>query len=622
MKKFKFLILGFLLSLIALNPTSNKTSNTFSLNDDDLAINYQDFNKKTKIDNSIVSQEWNSRIFGRYQNSKKPKFETSFSDEKVTLDVDTLDSNYSNAFPKMTSKATAAGDSLGYYYKEIYNTDISFSFSAVMDIEDIHPVSSTSVNYGNYGLGIMVRDDIGLDGNENNYFETYKKPFVAVGNYGLPAGTKTNNIFCRKDDENKTFANLKSQYQILPSTDNLIKKAKLLIEKNDDKFYLKYELEGLNSLIDYTYSDAIFNQAKKLYVGLFVAGPLKVSFSNIQFEIKNDNNETWKSAVFGHLNQNNIGTLNYNVDSSLDHIVMEDGINNAANFTKTVSKYYSFVFAYKEIDANKDFTLKAKMKIEDIKNSTDTSVMSCGLQVRDHVRTKEFIENYNKDFVAVGNFGLPFINTKDNTSYSYNFGHWPNSLGQNVNVIPRFDEENKKLVDCDIVDLTITKTGNKYTLKYSDIQQSIDKKFISSDDMALETNNKKLYVGVYISGPIKVSFSEVSLECIGANEFVGTQLTQDENSIRFVGKVYVGSEDLEKLSEKYKALKFKIYVQIDGAYKYAELETTGLMKSIQNGESPLDAEEGYYFFTVKIINIPEKVDFRFIKAETAILSNQ
>ncbi len=85
----------------------------------------------------------------------------------------------------------------------------------------------------------------------------------------------------------------------------------------------------------------------------------------------------------------------------------------------------------------------------------------------------------------------------------------------------------------------------------------------------------------------------------------GTQMSQNNTKIRYIGKVYVGAKAVVDLSSKYANIKFKIAAKIKGEEKWTELTTNMIMKSLNAGfGEQVTAEDGWYYCAVVINNLP------------------
>ncbi len=411
------------------------------------------------------------------------------------------------------------------------------------------------------------------------------------------------------------------------------------------------------------------------------------NFDDINKQAKLDTSiisNEWNSRMFGRF-QSNSTNFAFNVDENTNGVELKVGDNvDNNNFPKLVSNSESLLYYYQEINASDSFELTATMTVNDcyFENlaSSQTSAISnfaTGLMVRDDIcleaeattsskktgsniyypyqdadymvgtssdGTKTY-NSYRSNYLALGNFGFPYkdnttgiawvrdglytdANRKKKTS-DFIPADFDVEKDEDGNITNNPDDTNEILEN---VKLSMSKNGNKYSMKYvyNYVSDGEEKTYSLSYSYTMTSfTSKNLYVGLFLSGPMKVTFKDISFKIVkdevkeeaGASSYVGYQLGDTHDLIRFIGKVYVGSTDEEFASfiEQYRALEFTIYAQIDGANKYAKLETTGLMTSINNGESVIEADEGWYFFGVIIKGIPEDTNFKVFKVETAVL---
>lgn len=642
------LFLGLLALCIGFGSNSIQSSKHFA--DSETVYNFGHFDKKAQTDISVASETWQNKVFGHFQNNNEIKFEVTETSTKVTLDnITSASDTKKSCFTKLTSKT----DSFGYYFKQI-DPASDFTFTATMDFDEMHDiVIDGDVPYANFAAGIMVRDDICEDvsADDPQRSENYVKPYAAVGNFELPytstdketgiSTSRTTNIWYRDSDTSVSKKKTTTVEDSVPTVNNLIKGAQLKMEKTGGQYSLKYVHGDVTN--SFTYTPTTTLNGSNLYVGLFISGPLKVSFSNITLDavsvdpgdVENPyydsyNFDLWNTSAFGAFYGSDTSKIDYSVTKKDNEVILEDGIDGATNYSRITGTADSFIMNYKKVNINEDFSFSAKMKINDI-NAPNESQVGCGIQVRDDVIDNDNLkDNYQKGYVssmiAAGNFGLPYDDGKGNIRTN---NAWYRDVtvkndksylgGSNTTYIPQNDE-NGNVINNDEALLKIEKVGNEYTVTYICESQNIEK--VSTQTLNL--NNKdtdNVYVGVFISGSIKVTFTDVKLELFSNVEYVGYQNGSDNTSIRFLGKVYVGSDDdFTVLSQEYRAFDFTIYAKINDEYKFAKLETTGLMKKINNGSDTLTADEGWYYYGVIINDIPTNINFEVRGVKTSILA--
>lgn len=206
----------------------------------------------------------------------------------------------------------------------------------------------------------------------------------------------------------------------------------------------------------------------------------------------------WKGSAFGTFKSSKTGmdqfVINENTDGS---VTLQDRGNN----TRVNTSADSFVMYFQQVNINASFTLTCTMTIDEI--TTPSNNAACGIMVRDDMYVDQYIAGNVGSYLACGNLGVPF--TSGGQTYSYRaFTRLNETLGK---------EKGDKITDIceqgESVTLKIVKVDSTYSLYYN------DQKTTANYDLALSgIDSQYIYVGMFISGTIKVSFSNISMTVI------------------------------------------------------------------------------------------------------------
>ena len=163
--------------------------------------------------------------------------------------------------------------------------------------------------------------------------------------------------------------------------------------------------------------------------------------------------------------------------------------------SKSVGKIASasdgIAFYFQKLPISKDFTLSAKVKILNFANNNQVAF---GLMARDDVYIDKFDNTINSDYVAAGALKIAKGDAFTTSWLRHNTGLTENaSAGQ---AAPAKDQ---------VVDLSITKKGNVYTVKYGK-----DTATFEADLNSVDANN--IYVGLFAARCADVEFSNISLK--------------------------------------------------------------------------------------------------------------
>lgn len=163
--------------------------------------------------------------------------------------------------------------------------------------------------------------------------------------------------------------------------------------------------------------------------------------------------------------------------------------------SKSVGKIASasdgIIFYFQKLPASKDFTLTAKVKLLNFANNNQVSF---GLMARDDVYINKFDNTINSDYVAAG-----ALKIATGAEYTSSWMRKSASLNETKNAGQEAPAKGQT------VDLSITKKGNVYTVKYGKDTATYEANLTSVD-----ANN--IYVGLFAARCADVEFSNISLK--------------------------------------------------------------------------------------------------------------
>ncbi|MBR1535644.1 MAG: hypothetical protein IJ630_01745 [Treponema sp.] len=158
---------------------------------------------------------------------------------------------------------------------------------------------------------------------------------------------------------------------------------------------------------------------------------------------------------------------------------------------KIASASDGIIFYFQKLAADKDFTLTAKMKILNFANNNQVAF---GLMARDDVYIDKFDNSINSDYVAAA-----ALKIATGAEYTSSWMRTNTKLNETKNAgqaAPAKDQ---------VVDLSITKKGNVYTVKYGKDTATYEADLTSVD-------SKNIYVGLFAARNSYVEFSNISLK--------------------------------------------------------------------------------------------------------------
>lgn len=181
----------------------------------------------------------------------------------------------------------------------------------------------------------------------------------------------------------------------------------------------------------------------------------------------------------------------YAIDEIAGGVKMRSGIKDGKSTGKIASKSDGIAFYFQKFPATKDFTISAKAKINFI---TKNNQVSFGLMVRDDVYIDKYDNSICSNYVAAG----PLKLTADpiSTSWQRKDGLLAENKGT-VSACPAVDE---------VIDLSITKKGNQYTLVYGKEPP------VTVEANLTEVDKDSVFVGLYTVRNVEVEFTNIEIK--------------------------------------------------------------------------------------------------------------
>ncbi|WP_407425038.1 SGNH/GDSL hydrolase family protein [Treponema sp.] len=202
----------------------------------------------------------------------------------------------------------------------------------------------------------------------------------------------------------------------------------------------------------------------------------------------------WYGTVFG-----DCGGAEKIMDPEIYEIIEKNGVveihagprDGSKSVGKIASASDGIAFYFQKLPASKDFTLSAKVKLINFANNNQVSF---GLMARDDVYIDKFDNTINSDYVAAGALKIAtgdaytssWMRTNTQLKETKNAGQPAPAKGQ-------------------VIDLSITKKGNVYTVKYGKDTATYEANLASVD-----ANN--IYVGLFAARCADVEFSNITLK--------------------------------------------------------------------------------------------------------------
>ncbi len=206
--------------------------------------------------------------------------------------------------------------------------------------------------------------------------------------------------------------------------------------------------------------------------------------------------EPWFGTAFGDCGSaSKIATSRFNGIVESDGVVrMNSGLDDGSAVSgKIASGNDGLCMYFQQIPIGKDFSLKAKAKVVFIQQNNQVSF---GLMVRDDIYIDRDDKSINSAYVACAALGV----AKDEGKWTSSFERKDGVLEQTTTTVE------KRPAAGTVVDLSIVKKGNVYTLKYGKnppVTYTADLNEIDTD---------YVYAGLFTSRCVTVEFSDVSLQ--------------------------------------------------------------------------------------------------------------
>jgi hypothetical protein len=256
------------------------------------------------------------------------------------------------------------------------------------------------------------------------------------------------------------------------------------------------------------------------YPNFTTAGNWQASvFGDVGTQVRIDGNGDQSAIQFDKDAQGN-DVYAYNVTATSDNSVdLRMGVpsysdptvdTGATGVGKISSTNDGIVYYYQELDADADFTISGTAKINGY-NVLGGNQVSFGIMAKDFVETNVHNTSqgdYGNDIVA-GPIG--FQKKVDDGSYSFS---WFRNRELATKLV--YTNENQ-LSSAELpaigssVDISLTKAGTNYVLKYGDEQTSL-----SAEDVELKGTDGKIYAGFFVARCADVTFSNIRLSVVGA----------------------------------------------------------------------------------------------------------
>ncbi len=207
--------------------------------------------------------------------------------------------------------------------------------------------------------------------------------------------------------------------------------------------------------------------------------------------------EPWFGTAFGDCGgASKISTKRFNgiEETAAGTVVMNSGpTDGTASSGKISSGNDGLCMYFQQIPIGKDFTLTAKAKVL---YAGEHNQVSFGLMVRDDIYIDNDDKSINSAYVACAALGL----AKDEGTWSSSFERKDGALVQTKVSVE------KKPVAGTVVDLSIVKKGNVYTVKYG---KEPEKTYTAALN---EIDPDYVYAGLFTSRCATVEYSNVSLK--------------------------------------------------------------------------------------------------------------
>ena len=206
--------------------------------------------------------------------------------------------------------------------------------------------------------------------------------------------------------------------------------------------------------------------------------------------------EPWFGTAFGDCGSaSKIATSRFNGIVENGNVVrMNSGFDDGSAVSgKIAAGNDGLCMYFQQIPITKDFTLKAKAKIVYINKNNQVSF---GLMVRDDIYIDRDDKSINSAYVACAALGV----AKEEGKWTSSFERKDGELVQTKTTVEKLP------VAGTVVDLSIVKQGNNYTVKYG----KDPAKIYTADLNEIDTDY--VYAGLFTSRCVTVEYSDVSLQ--------------------------------------------------------------------------------------------------------------
>lgn len=203
----------------------------------------------------------------------------------------------------------------------------------------------------------------------------------------------------------------------------------------------------------------------------------------------------WYGTVFGDMGgiEKIANPDIYEITEENGKVVMHSGTKDGKTAAgKIASGSDGLAFYFQQIPANKDFTISATATVL---NATKNNQVSFGLMVRDDVHIDKYDNQVKSDYVAAGCLKL----AKGEGAWSSTFARLDGTLNENTVQKQEFPAAGTK------IDLSITKSGDTYTVKFGKDTATFNAKLT-------EVDSKWVYAGLYTVRSAYIEYSNIKLE--------------------------------------------------------------------------------------------------------------
>lgn len=213
----------------------------------------------------------------------------------------------------------------------------------------------------------------------------------------------------------------------------------------------------------------------------------------------------WHGSAFGNFKSNKFKTDNYSIVENSDNTVTlsDDGTNPSI----LNSEKDSFVMYFQKINKDDSFTLEAKVTIDEINENNDKlGQTGCGIMVRDDMYIDQYVAGMNSHYAATGFYGTPF---KPNP---YTYHAWARNKAKMISD-DRLGKESVDVKNGDEIEVKIVKNDSSIKTYYK-LKGTTDYVLggdYDTDITLTAVDTEYVYAGLFISGGLKATFSNINL---------------------------------------------------------------------------------------------------------------